>query len=217
MKSVLILEDVSETLQWLGAIAVEAFPGCGVTGTSTVRDALAAMDQHVFDLALIDLRLPDGSGLDVLRRLRVNSPDTICVVTTAMADDSSIVGALSAGASGYLLKEQIREGIIRQLQQIKEGVPALSPSIARRIMEHFRRTGPAAGETGNLTSRELEVLTLIGRGMRNAEVAAQLMLSENTVSGYIKVIYRKLGISSRAEASWHAAQLGLSYGGKADK
>ena len=78
-------------------------------------------------------------------------------------------------------------------------------------MEHFRRTGPTASETGNLTARELEVLTLIGRGLRNAEVAAELNLSENTVAGYIKVIYRKLGISSRAEASWHAAQLGLSH------
>lgn len=217
MKSVLILEDVSETLNWLGEIAVEAFPGCEVTGASSVRDALAAMERQSFDLAMIDLRLPDGSGLDVLRRLRAGFPDTVCIVTTAMADDSSIVGALSAGASGYLLKEQMRQGIIRQLQQIDEGLPALSPSIARRIMEHFRRTGPAAGETGKLTARELEVLTLIGRGMRNGEVAAELMLSENTVSSYIKVIYRKLGISNRAEASWHAAQLGLSYGGKADK
>lgn len=217
MKSVLILEDVSETLNWLGEIAVEAFPGSEVTGASSVRDALAAMDRQSFDLAMIDLRLPDGSGLDVLRRLRAGFPDTVCIVTTAMADDSSIVGALSAGASGYLLKEQMRQGIIRQLQQIDEGLPALSPSIARRIMEHFRRTGPAAGETGKLTARELEVLTLIGRGMRNGEVATQLMLSENTVSSYIKVIYRKLGISNRAEASWHAAQLGLSYGGKADK
>ncbi|MBK6707552.1 MAG: response regulator transcription factor [Sphingomonadales bacterium] len=210
MKSVLILEDVSETLTWLGEIAVEAFPGCQVTGVSSLRDARSAMDQRVFDLALIDLRLPDGSGLDVLRQLRADCPDTICIVTTAMADDSSIVGALSAGASGYLLKEQMREGIIRQLQQVKEGLPALSPSIARRIMEHFRRTGPAVEETGRLTLREQEVLTLIGRGMRNAEVAAELKLSENTVSGYIKAIYRKLGISSRAEASWHAAQLGLS-------
>lgn len=214
MKSVLILEDVSETLTWLDEIAAEAFPGCQVTGVSSVRDALGAMDRRAFDLAMIDLRLPDGSGLDVLRRLRAGFPDTVCIVTTAMVDDSSIVGALSAGASGYLLKEQMRSGIIRQLQQINEGVPALSPSIARRIMEHFRRTGPSMGETGNLTARELEVLTLIGRGMRNGEVAAELMLSENTVSGYIKAIYRKLGISSRAEASWHAARLGLSYGGK---
>ena len=126
MKSVLILEDVSETLNWLGEIAVEAFPGCEVTGASSVRDALAAMDRQSFDLAMIDLRLPDGSGLDVLRRLRAGFPDTVCIVTTAMADDSSIVGALSAGASGYLLKEQMRQGIIRQLQQIDEGLPALS-------------------------------------------------------------------------------------------
>lgn len=216
MKYVLILEDVSETLHWLVEIAAEAFPGCVVTSSSSVRDALAAIDRQAFDLALIDLRLPDGSGLDVLRRLRTNSPDNICIVTTAMADDSSIVGALSAGASGYLLKEQMREGIIRQLQQIKEGVPALSPSIARRIMEHFRRTGPSFGETGKLTGRELEVLTFIGRGMRNAEVAAELNLSENTVSGYIKAIYRKLGISSRAEASWHAAQMGLSFNKQAE-
>ena len=210
MKSVLIVEDVSETLHWLGEIMGEAFPGCRVTGASSLRDALAAIGRQPFDIALIDLRLPDGSGLEILRRLRADAPDTICIVTTAMADDGSIVGALSAGASGYLLKEQMREGIIRQLQQIEHGIPALSPSVARRIMEHFRRTGPAMGEAERLTAREQEVLTLIGRGMRNAEVAAELKLSENTVSGYIKVIYRKLGISSRAEASWHAAQLGLS-------
>lgn len=210
MKSVLIVEDVSETLHWLGEIAAEAFPDCRVTGTSSVRDALAAIERQAFQIALIDLRLPDGSGLEILRHLRADAPDTICVVTTAMADDGSIVGALSAGASGYLLKEQMREGVIRQLQQIEHGIPALSPSVARRIMEHFRRTGPAMGEAERLTAREQEVLTLIGRGMRNAEVAADLKLSENTVSGYIKVIYRKLGISSRAEASWHAAQLGLS-------
>lgn len=210
MKAVLIVEDVSETLLWLGEIAAEAFPGCQVTGVTSLSEALSATRQLAFDIALIDLRLPDGSGLEILRRLRADSPDTICIVTTAMADDGSIVGALSAGASGYLLKEQMREGVIRQLQQIEHGIPALSPSVARRIMEHFRRTGPAMGEAECLTAREQDVLTLIGRGMRNAEVAAELKLSENTVSGYIKVIYRKLGISSRAEASWHAAQLGLS-------
>ena len=137
MKSVLILEDVSETLHWLSEIAREAFPGCRVKGVSNVRDALAEIQRQAFGIALIDLRLPDGSGLDVLRRLRANSPDTICIVTTAMGDDGSVVSALAAGASGYLLKEQMREGIIRQLQQIDDGIPALSPSVARRIMEHF--------------------------------------------------------------------------------
>ena len=97
-----------------------------------------------------------------------------------------------------------------------EGLPALSPSVARRIMEHFRRTGPAAPDN-DMTGREREVLGLIGRGLRNAEVAVQLGISENTVAGYIKSIYRKLGISSRAEASWHASRLGLSDDSKGNR
>lgn len=101
--------------------------------------------------------------------------------------------------------------LVRQLRQQAEGVPALSPRIARRIMEHFRHTASAADDASVLTEWESEVLGLIGRGLRNAEVAAELGLSENTVAGYIKAIYRKLDISSRAEASWHANRLGLLW------
>lgn len=110
-----------------------------------------------------------------------------------------------------LLKEQPRELLVRQLTDTVEGVPALSPSVARRIMEHFRRTGPNTEET-TLTARERDVLGLVGRGLRNSEVAQALQLSDHTVAGYIKSIYRKLDISSRAEASWHAARLGLGDG-----
>lgn len=161
------------------------------------------MDQRVFDLALIDLRLPDGSGLDVLRQLRADCPDTICIVTTAMADDSSIVGALSAGSFRFIAEGADAR---RDHPTVAAGRACGTVAVDRAADRHFRRTGPAVEETGRLTLREQEVLTLIGRGMRNAEVAAELKLSENTVSGYIKAIYRKLGISSRAEASWHAAQ-----------
>jgi len=174
-----------------------------------MRAGIGQVAARDFEVALIDLGLPDGSGLDVLRNLRLVRPQTICVVTTVMGDDASIVGALSAGAQGYLLKEQPQDLLTRQLRQVAEGIPALSPSVARRIMEHFRRTGPAAPDD-DLTMREREVLGLIGRGLRNGEVAAQLTIAETTVAGYIKSIYRKLGISSRAEASWHAARLGLS-------
>lgn len=209
MKHVLILEDIAETRLWLRDIAVEAFPGCTVHEEATVRGGLAAASARRYDLAMIDLGLPDGSGLDVLRRLKQLDPEITCIVTTVMGDDAWIVGALSAGANGYLLKDQPRETLTRQLGQIAEGVPALSPSIARRIMEHFRLTGPVAPDD-NLTSRERDVLALIGRGMRNSEVARTLDLSENTIAGYIKGIYRKLGISSRAEASWHATRMGLT-------
>ena len=205
---ILIVEDLSETRRWLAEIAGSAFPGCTIVEAVSMRAGIAEAARNAFDIALIDLGLPDGSGLEVLRAIRVEPHETICVVTTVMGDDASIVGALSAGAEGYLLKEQPRELLVRQLRQTAQGIPALSPSVARRIMEHFRRTGPAAMEDG-LTARERDVLALIGRGLRNGEAAEALGLSENTVSSYIKTIYRKLGISSRAEASWHAARMGL--------
>lgn len=209
MKSLLILEDVAETRTWLCEIAREAFPGCSLHEEGSVRGGLTAATGARFDLAMLDLGLPDGSGLDVLRKVKQESPETICVVTTVMGDDAWIVGALSAGANGYLLKDQPQDTLVRQLRQIADGVPALSPSIARRIMDHFRLTGPAAPDD-DLTARERDVLALIGRGMRNGEVARALDLSENTVASYIKGIYRKLGISSRAEASWHATRMGLT-------
>jgi DNA-binding NarL/FixJ family response regulator len=208
MKSVLIVEDVAETRRWLGALVLAAFPEARVTEAATLRAALGLL-RDSFDLALIDLGLPDGSGLDVLRALRSQQSGALCVVTTVMGDDASIVAALSTGADGYLLKEQPSEVLVRQLTQLSLGVPALSPAVARRIMEHFRLTGPAAEPEADLTQRETEVLGMIGRGMRNSEVAAALGLAETTVAGYIKAIYRKLGISSRAEASWHATRLGL--------
>lgn len=209
MTRILIVEDLSETRRWLAEIVATAFPNCEIHAAASMRAGIGEVAARDFDVALIDLGLPDGSGLDVLRNLRLLRPETICVVTTVMGDDASIVGALSAGAQGYLLKEQPQGLLTLQLRQMAEGLPALSPSVARRIMEHFRRTGPAAPD-GELTAREREVLGLIGRGLRNNEVAVQLAISENTVAGYIKSIYRKLGISSRAEASWHAARLGLS-------
>ncbi|MFN3292989.1 MAG: response regulator [Gemmobacter sp.] len=215
MNAVLIVEDVAETRRWLGELVQQAFPGARLTEAATQRAGLAAL-RDSFDLALIDLGLPDGTGLEVLRALRAQQAGALCVVTTVMGDDASIVAALSSGADGYLLKEQPVEVLVRQLRQLSLGVPALSPAVARRIMDHFRLTGPAAAPEAELTARETEVLGLIGRGMRNSEVAQALTLAESTVAGYIKSIYRKLGISSRAEASWHATRMGLGTRPKAD-
>ena len=210
MTRILIVEDIPETRSWLESIAEEAFPGSETVTVATMREALAHTAEADFDLALIDLGLPDGSGLDVLRQLRVLGAKTTPIVTTIMGDDAHIVAALSAGAEGYLLKDTARDLFIRQLKQLADGTPALSPSIARRIMEHFRFTGPAADPEDALTAREQDVLGLIGRGLRNSDVARDLGLAESTIASHIKSIYRKLGISSRAEAAWHATRLGLS-------
>ncbi|NYT67059.1 LuxR C-terminal-related transcriptional regulator [Pusillimonas noertemannii] len=213
MSRTLIIEDLAEARRWLYGIAQAAFPTSPeIDVAATVQSGLAFASRHDYAVALIDLKLPDGSGIDVLRALRRQNADTLCVVTTVMGDDAHIVAALSAGANGYLLKEQPADMIIRQLAQLSEGVPALSPAIARRIMAHFQLTGPAAAPEEDLTDREREVLALISRGMRNLDVSEQLSLSVNTVATHIKSVYRKLGISSRAEASWHATMLGLVPG-----
>lgn len=208
MKHILIVEDIVETLRWLVEIVRSAYPAATICTANSVRTALSKLDGQI-DLALIDLGLPDGSGLEILRGLNKASPTAIKVVTTVMGDDASIVSSLSAGADGYLLKETEAAVLSRQLTQLSMGLPAISPSVARRIMEHFRLTGPVASLDGRLTERETEVLTLISKGLRNAEVASALNIAETTVAGYIKIVYRKLGISSRAEAAWHANRLGL--------
>jgi DNA-binding NarL/FixJ family response regulator len=209
MNNCLIVEDSAECLRWLAQIVRSTFPDCCVEYAADLRSALAVAGQGSYDLALIDLGLPDGCGLEMLRHLHRSAPDTVSVVVTVNGDDAQIVAALSAGAQGYLLKEHSAALLSRQLSGLSEGVPALSPSIARRIMEHFERTGPMEAADGALTLRERQILSLIARGLRNGEVARQLGISATTVASHIKSIYRKLGISSRAEASWYATRMGL--------
>ncbi len=208
MPYALIVEDLPDVRAWLGEVALAARSDVVIEATGSVRQALSVIDTRQYSFALIDLGLPDGSGLDVLRAIKVRPADTICIVATVLGDDASIVGALAAGADGYLLKDQPAEVLTRQICDTLEGRPGLSPAIARRLMDHFRRTGPAA-EDAVLTPRERDVLAHIGRGLRNHEAARALGVSEHTIAGHIKAIYRKLGISTRAEAAWHAAQLGL--------
>jgi DNA-binding NarL/FixJ family response regulator len=212
VRSILIVEDIVETRQWLVDLAREAFVDCMVAEAGTVREGMDACALRSYDVAMIDLRLPDGSGLGVVRKLHAEQPAAVCVVTTVMGDDANIVTALSAGAQGYLLKDQPRDLLIRQLAQVAEGVPALSPPVARRIMEHFKFTGPCEESDGKLTPRELEVLGLIARGLRIVDAALALGVAEGTVASHIKAIYRKLDISSRAEAALHATRLGLLKG-----
>eukprot|EP00873_Tetraselmis_striata_P008739 jgi/Tetstr1/429003/TSEL_018978.t1 len=134
------------------------------------------------------------------------------IVTTVMGSDSAIVAALSAGAEGYILKNDPPGLIEQHLQMIGEGIPPLSPAVARRVMDQFRATGPNTEDTAALTSRESEVLSLIARGLRVADVAQTLDLAPSTVASHIKAIYRKLNISSRAEATYQAARMGLMNG-----
>lgn len=208
--NVLIVEDLFESRRWLVETVRDAFPTANIREAVSVGEGLAACGERPTpDLALVDLALPGGSGLDVIRRLATQCPHAHRIVVTATGDDAHLVTALSVGAQGYLLKEQAREVIVKQLVQAMEGIPAISPSLARRIMDHFRLTGPCVRREGVLSQRELEVLAMIGRGLRVADVARALGMAESTAATHVKSIYRKLDISSRAEAAVHATRMGL--------
>ena len=210
MKHILIVEDIGETRQWIVEAAKTAFPDCDIREASDMRGGIHAARGMPLDLAIIDLGLPDGPGINVISALHQSQPDALVVVATVMGDDASIISALSAGAQGYLLKDSPADLFARQLAQLGQGIPALSPSVARRIVDHFRTTAVARQPEATLTPRELDVLTLISKGLRNAEAGRALGLTENTVASHIKSIYSKLGITSRAEAALMAQRMGLN-------
>ncbi|MFZ5962059.1 LuxR C-terminal-related transcriptional regulator [Thalassococcus sp. BH17M4-6] len=207
--NILILEDVRQSREWLAEIVQKIFPEAFLAKHATLREAEHACSDQRFDLALVDLNLPDGEGTTLLRRLARDQPDCMSVVTTVMATDSAIVSALAAGAQGYLLKSDPEDVLEHQLRLLLSGVPPLSPQIARRIMRHFQMTGPSYEAKSKLTKRETDVLRLIARGLRVAEVAEVYGLADSTVITHIKSIYRKLEVSNRAEAAIHASRLGL--------
>ncbi len=218
MQNALIVEDQPGILQFLQGVAFKAFPGVQVHTATTCQAALALVQTQRFDLGLIDLGLPDGSGIDVLRALKTASSECLSIVVTIYDDDQHLVPALQAGAYGYLLKEQGEDLLVAQLLRITQGEPPLSPPIARRVLAHFahalRTAAPAEQpqdplETVALTQRETDILQRVAKGYSMPEIATQFELSRHTVCGHIKHIYKKLDVSSRAEATLMAVRRGL--------
>ena len=183
-----------------------------------------------FKLILVDLELPDGNGMELLAELSIYPATKI--VTTLYSDDDHLFPALQCGADGYLLKEDRFEVLVEELQKIVRGQPPLSPAIARRLLTHFRGHGgdtqapdsgfaPAAFATSKpvpiekapdherLTPRESEVLTYLSKGFTIKEIAGLMGIKWFTVNDHIKSIYKKLNVSSRAEAAVLASKQGL--------
>ena len=217
MKNILLLEDLPEIRAWLRGLVLQVFPQARISESARVHDALELAVAVKFDLALIDLGLPDGSGVDVVTKLRDVQPEPQSVVVTIHDDDEHLFPALQAGAFGYILKEQPSELITEQLQRISQGEPPLSPSIARRVMAYFSAKAkpqfpsPSSPQMPHisLTDRESEVLLRVAKGYTLPEIGVQLGLSRHTIADYVKQIYRKLNVSSRAEAALEAQRLGL--------
>ncbi|AGH95804.1 response regulator transcription factor [Pseudobdellovibrio exovorus] len=224
----LIVEDQPQVCNFLTQSMTEAFPELRVIVRSNITAAIEWLKQRTPEmkaqqplrLGLIDLGLPDGSGVELIRYLKTNEPDTRSVVVTIYDDDQHVFEALAAGASGYILKFESPAHFVEILKRIQKDEPPLSPSIARKMLAHFNTMAltssssleiPEATETKKtpLTAREQETLTLLSRGLTVAEAAGEMKLSPQTVAGYVKIIYQKLQVTNRAEATREAIRLGL--------
>ena len=214
-QNILLLEDLPEIRAWMKALVTRVFPKSRIHEAALVQDALALTASIKFDLALLDLGLPDGSGVEVVEALRDRQPEVQSVVVTIHDDDDHLFPALQAGAFGYLLKDQPRELIADQLRRMSVGEPPLSPSIARRVISHFAAQAvrkPSASSKAAavvLTERETEVLVRVSKGYTLPEIGDQLNLSRHTIADYVKQIYRKLNVTSRAAAAVEAHRMGL--------
>lgn len=208
MKNALVLEDHNIMQVIFSELLEQAFPAISTNIANNVKSSLVLSKAITYDIALVDLSLPDGSGIELIKYLKQYQANCYIVVITIFDDDDHLIQALEAGSDGYLLKDQSKEKLISALVGISVGEPPLSPLIARKLITMFNTREPIPADCC-LSEREQSVLTLIAKGNKRSDAAKQLNITENTVAAHIKSIYKKLNISSRAEATIEAGKLGL--------
>lgn len=218
--TVLVLEDNTVTRHAL-CVAIEKEPALALLDAlDSVQSALAWLQQRSADILLVDLGLPDGSGIEVIRFCARHHPACSVMVITTSSDQDNVLDSIEAGASGYILKDLGRMDIARSLLDLHAGGSPISPTIARKVLARVRGgravNGARAEQAGLtpeapvfLTRREATILDLIARGDSYGEVAKQLALSVGTVQTHIKNIYDKLSVHSRGEAVYEASRRGL--------
>jgi two-component system, NarL family, response regulator DevR len=186
-----------------GIVALlEAEPDVDVVGEAgTATQARARIAATRPDVAVLDMRLPDGNGIDVCRDIRSNDPDTHCIILTAYDDDDAISAAVLAGASDYVLKGVRGSVLIDKVRSVAAGGFLLDSSLSRRVVERMRDEHQHDARLEALTVRESEVLALIAEGLTNRQIGETLALAEKTVKNYVSSLLAKLGLQRRTQAA----------------
>jgi two-component system response regulator DevR len=186
-----------------------------VAEAGTVAEAIDQARRHQPDLVIMDVRLPDGSGIEACREIRAELPATRVVMLTSYPDEEAVLSAIIAGASGYLLKQIRARDLIAALEAVGRGESLLDPAVTEKVLERIRRIASGsqeADELSQLTGQERKILMLVAEGMTNKEIAAQIFLSDKTVKNYVSSILAKLNLERRAQAAAFVAKHRLDRG-----
>jgi two-component system response regulator DevR len=191
-------------------------PGFEVVGeAATTEQALNRIPAVRPDVAILDVRLPDGSGIDVCRQIRSAFPATYCLMLTSYDDQDAILVAVLAGASGYVLKEVRGANLVDSVRRVALGESLIERSLVDKVMARIRHSEPPDRRSAGLTQREIEVLDLIADGLTNRQIGERLFLAEKTVKNYVSSLLAKLGMERRTQAAVFGAQLRSGHDGTA--
>jgi two-component system, NarL family, response regulator DevR len=173
----------------------------------TAEEALGRIPATSPDVAVLDVRLPDGDGVEVCREIRSRHPQINCLIFTSFADDEALFAAILAGASGYVLKQVRGTDLIDAIRRVAAGQSLLDPAVTARVLERLRTPQAPADDLGNLSEQERRILELISEGLTNRQIGERMFLAEKTVKNYVSNVLLKLGMSRRSEAAAYAARL----------
>lgn len=165
------------------------------------QDALVEIPALRPDVAILDGRLPDGSGIDVCRQVRSVEPDLAALILTSYDDDEALFAAIMAGAAGYVLKQIRGSDFVTAVRRVAAGQSMLDPEVTSRVLERLRQGPPEEPVTSHLTPKEQQILGLVGEGLTNRQIAEKLSLAEKTVKNYVSIMLGKLGVESRTQAA----------------
>ncbi len=209
----LVVDDHEVVRQGLVAL-LDRRPGFQVVAEAgTVEDSLIEARRHKPDLVIMDVRLPDGSGIEACRDIRAELPETRVVMLTSFPDDEAVFSAIVAGASGYLLKQIRARDLVSALEAVGRGESLLDPAVTEKVLARVRQiaAGEVQDELAGLTPQERKILMLVAEGKTNKEIAGEIFLSDKTVKNYVSSILAKLNLERRAQAAAFVAQHRLSH------
>jgi DNA-binding NarL/FixJ family response regulator len=187
---------------------INAESGITVIGeAATAASALARIPALKPDVAVLDIRLPDGNGVTVCREIRSKMPQLACLMLTSFSDDDALFDAIMAGAAGYVLKQIRGNDLIGAIRTIASGQSLLDPEAASRVMRRMRDQAAATDPLSSLTDQERRILVLIGEGLTNRQIGDRLFLAEKTVKNYVSALFAKLGMQRRAQAAAYATRV----------